>query len=82
MYTFDIFDRKMETTECEHQGKTAKEEHPRKHQCLLIMLRLLLVLNIEIVPFFRNQSIIIVVINNCHNYFKITEFFEKRKRLI
>lgn len=67
MYIFDVFDRKTETTECEHQGKTTKEEYPGKYQYLFIRLRLLLILNIEVVLFFRNQSIIIVVINNYYN---------------
>lgn len=58
---------KMETTECEQQGKTTKEEYPVKHQCLLIWLRLLLILNIEVVLFFRNKSIIIVFIYNYYN---------------
>lgn len=62
-HIFDIFDRKMETTEREHQGKTTKE-HPGKYRCLLLRLKLLLILNIEIVLFFTNQSIIVVIINN------------------
>lgn len=31
MYMFDVFDRKMETTECEYQGKITKEEYPGKN---------------------------------------------------
>lgn len=66
MHTFDVFDRKMEM-ECEWKAKLPKKNVQEKYHCLLIRLRLPLKLNIEVVLFFRNQSIIIVVINNYYN---------------